>query len=161
MPLDLGHVLLRSPKWTPLRSPVLARERVPLGLGHVLCRSLNRGPLRSQVLARERVPLGLVFHMLFRSPTWTLARSPVLAREPVPLELVHVLSRRPLQTLGLPAVRGGQQVPEVGGIRRQTRGAPQMKFDNKSLTEITAAESNIRAFPHRAHRRVHPVTTGY
>ena len=36
-----------------------------------------------------------------------------------------------------------------------------MKFDNKSLTEITASESNIRAFPHRAHRRVHPVTTGY
>jgi hypothetical protein len=31
------------------------------------------------------------------------------------------------KTLGLSAVRGGQQVPGVGGIRREVRGSPPMK----------------------------------
>jgi hypothetical protein len=46
-------------------------------------------------------------HVLSSSLLRTLASSQVLARERVPLELVHVLLRRHLQTLGLPAVRGG------------------------------------------------------
>ena len=94
-----------SRKWALVRSPVLARERVPLGLGHVLV----------------------------RSPKWALVRSQVLARERVPLGLSHVLSRRLKQTLGLPAVRGGQQGPGVEGTRRETREAPPMKCQRYTL----------------------------
>jgi len=52
----------------------------------------------------------------------------------VPLGLVHMPFRRPLRTLGLSTVRGGQQVPEVEGIRREARGAPPMKYHAFVLT---------------------------
>ena len=54
----------------------------------------------------------------------------------MPLELPHVPLRRRTQTLGLPAVRGGQQVPGVGDIRQETRGAPQMKYHAFVLTPV-------------------------
>jgi len=87
----------------------------------------------AEVDAREQPCLGYM-DVLLRSPSWTLARSQVLARKRVPLGpgRGHVLLGRPTQTLGLPAVRGGQQVPEVGGIRQGIRGAPPMKWEQSS-----------------------------
>ena len=63
----------------------------------------------------------------------------------MPLGLVHVLLRRRTQTLGLPEVRGGQQVPGVEGIRRGVREAPQMKTSSILVTNWNTSYSYTKS----------------
>ena len=91
---------LRESRWTSWELEELARLNV-----------CNYAALQGSVRllkwdASER-PYLECKHVRLRSHKWTLARSPVLARERVPLVVRHVLLRRPIQTLGLSAVRGG------------------------------------------------------
>ena len=70
--------------------------------------STAKGSVRLLKWTRENNLAVECVHVRYTQPVCgRLARSPVLARERVPLEPLHVLSRRPIQTLGLPAVRGG------------------------------------------------------
>ena len=91
----------------------LPYERVVGLLGEVwddVCsHAAIQGSVRLLKWTRENNRAWDTWHVLLRSQSWTLARSPVLARERVPLgpDRGHVLLGRPLQTLGLPAVRGG------------------------------------------------------
>jgi len=65
-----------------------------------------RGSVRLLKWAREN-NLDWTRDTCASQPQWTLARSQVLARERVPLGTRTRAVRRPIQKLGLPAVRGG------------------------------------------------------
>ena len=134
---------VRLLKWTR-ENNLWARENKPSRSADTCyCAAMLWAPARSQVLARERVPLGLP-HVLVRSLTRAPAHSPVLARERVPLGLEHGLLRRLSQTMGLPAVRGGQQVPRGGSITpRTTRStSDEMSPLDRRLACITNTTSN-------------------
>jgi hypothetical protein len=105
----------------------LPYERVVGLLGEATKREVfdcaaSRGSVRLLKWAREN-NLAWSTSRAIPQPEWTPARSQVLARERVPLELERALTP-PIRTLGLPAVRGGQQVPRVGVDTPGVREAP-------------------------------------